>query len=690
MIEEVLKKQPSPRADKGGCWQRGLDYLRFDGDTSTEDRDQMIKSFNMATLRLRLFLISTKAGGQGLNLAAASRVIIFDASWNPSNDMQAVYRAYRYGQTRPVHVYRLIAEGFEQCMYRQQVAPAASRPPPWHSRGSRCDRPCDRHRDCQQVVKLQLAGRVVDEQSLEATYTEAELKDLWKQVDLRPPVHAGCGAAAGSFPPDSWLHKIATSREAESWMMQVEDHNLKLEDSAEQLSSREQEDARNELQHDDNNMPREGVTCGNPSCGALQHSNISFSTLEFCCQSCQTVTLLPPATPLVQRLNCEAGHLMFKMHNEDSESVSGHLRSTILREGGFYHLQWREVEPGVEIGDDDKWVDPKKPMRRGSLISKRKLSHTKQYQARTHDDTAARRDRDATAVSTSSPPLPPPPRPALPPPPPLATTLDPPSPISAGTHPSTARRVPVRPRARGPVDELPPVCGPRRVLVDPLLAAIGSRHARCAPRVCRAAGATSHHHCCPPHDRPRRQRPRRQRRRCRQRRRRHCRRQRRRHHRRQRRRRCCPSHDHRRRCCPSHDRRRRQRRRRHYYGHRRCRRRRRECRKQRSSRYCRWRRRPGRGCQEAEGTARYAGGARPKRWASPGTARLDRDELLRRRRGRCRGRRGEAGRSSASSPSERVAAMSSSPSSSHGSWKEVSASYAVRKRVGVPSRRTYR
>ena len=46
-----------------------------------------------------------------LDLAAASRVIVFDANWNPSHDLQAVYRAYRYGQTRPVFVYRLIAEG---------------------------------------------------------------------------------------------------------------------------------------------------------------------------------------------------------------------------------------------------------------------------------------------------------------------------------------------------------------------------------------------------------------------------------------------------------------------------------------------------------------------------------------------------------------------------------------------------
>ena len=118
----MLQRSPTPRRDKAeGCWQKGLDYLRFDGMTNGDDRDTMVAHFNNPSLHMRLFLISTKAGGQGLNLAAASRVIVFDASWNPSNDTQAVYRAYRYGQTRPVYVYRLIAEGFEQCMYRQQV-----------------------------------------------------------------------------------------------------------------------------------------------------------------------------------------------------------------------------------------------------------------------------------------------------------------------------------------------------------------------------------------------------------------------------------------------------------------------------------------------------------------------------------------------------------------------------------------
>ncbi|KAH6634985.1 SNF2 family N-terminal domain-containing protein [Chaetomium sp. MPI-SDFR-AT-0129] len=83
---------------------------RIDGGVAQDDRREQIHEFNTNPDR-KLFLLSTRAGGQGINLASADTVILFDSDWNPQQDLQAQDRAHRIGQTRPVVVYRLATKG---------------------------------------------------------------------------------------------------------------------------------------------------------------------------------------------------------------------------------------------------------------------------------------------------------------------------------------------------------------------------------------------------------------------------------------------------------------------------------------------------------------------------------------------------------------------------------------------------
>jgi SNF2 family DNA or RNA helicase len=86
----------------------GIPYLYLDGSTSLPQRDKLVKDFQAG--KGRLFLISLKAGGLGLNLTAADYVIHLDPWWNPAIEEQASDRAHRIGQTRPVTIYRLVAQ----------------------------------------------------------------------------------------------------------------------------------------------------------------------------------------------------------------------------------------------------------------------------------------------------------------------------------------------------------------------------------------------------------------------------------------------------------------------------------------------------------------------------------------------------------------------------------------------------
>ena len=100
-IEMALEAHPASRR---------LRRLRIDGSTPSEDRDAAMAEFAKRS-GPEVMLLSTRAGGVGITLTAADTVIIFDSDWNPQNDLQAIARAHRIGQTKSVLVLRMVASG---------------------------------------------------------------------------------------------------------------------------------------------------------------------------------------------------------------------------------------------------------------------------------------------------------------------------------------------------------------------------------------------------------------------------------------------------------------------------------------------------------------------------------------------------------------------------------------------------
>ncbi|XP_073813604.1 chromatin-remodeling complex ATPase chain Iswi-like [Musca autumnalis] len=92
------------------CTWREYPYCRLDGSTEYEKRSEMIEQYNAKNSKMFIFMLSTRAGGLGINLTTADVVIFYDSDFNPQMDLQAMDRAHRIGQTKKVRVFRLITE----------------------------------------------------------------------------------------------------------------------------------------------------------------------------------------------------------------------------------------------------------------------------------------------------------------------------------------------------------------------------------------------------------------------------------------------------------------------------------------------------------------------------------------------------------------------------------------------------
>ncbi|XP_077949763.1 helicase ARIP4-like isoform X3 [Gasterosteus aculeatus] len=165
VIEDFLAKRPVPpspntpsRDRPNQNWVRNLNYYRLDGSTPASERERLINLFNApSNTSAWVFLLSTRAGCLGVNLIGANRVVVFDASWNPCHDAQAVCRVYRYGQRKRCHVYRLVCDfTLEKKIYDRQIS------------------------------KQGMSDRVVDDLNPVLTFTRREVESLLHFVDEEP------------------------------------------------------------------------------------------------------------------------------------------------------------------------------------------------------------------------------------------------------------------------------------------------------------------------------------------------------------------------------------------------------------------------------------------------------------------------------------------------------------------------
>ncbi|GIX62902.1 SWI2/SNF2-containing protein RAD54 [Babesia caballi] len=104
------------------CKQCGYPSVRLDGTLSIKTRHKLVTTFNDPTSNSFAFLLSSKAGGCGINLIGANRLVLFDPDWNPANDKQALARVWRDGQRKTCYIYRFFSTGtIEEKIYQRQI-----------------------------------------------------------------------------------------------------------------------------------------------------------------------------------------------------------------------------------------------------------------------------------------------------------------------------------------------------------------------------------------------------------------------------------------------------------------------------------------------------------------------------------------------------------------------------------------
>ncbi|XP_033833701.1 transcriptional regulator ATRX-like [Periophthalmus magnuspinnatus] len=310
LIEDFLKQAHLARVTQGkaGSWKRNVDYYRLDGSTNALLRKKWAEDFNnYANKRGRLFLISTRAGSLGINLVAANRVVIFDASWNPSYDIQSIYRVYRFGQQKPVFVYRFLAQGtMEEKIYDRQV------------------------------TKQSLSNRVVDQQQIERHFTLFELTELYtfKPDLLDDPTSSRGKRMSSVVPKDAVLSELLQS--CKDHIVSFHEHDSLLDHKEEEeLSEAERKVAWAEYEAESKPVPALASTIQAPG-------NTMQKTIQNVLQGMTNEKLLE----LLNKSRANVSTAFMRLQKMSSHTMVEYIKYARLQ---YPHLQEAEILSKAEL-----------------------------------------------------------------------------------------------------------------------------------------------------------------------------------------------------------------------------------------------------------------------------------------------------------------------------------------------------
>ena len=294
-VNYFKKRQPGDLLD---TWALGHDYFRIDGASSSDSRKKDINKFNdTKNRRARLFLLSTKAGCLGINLVGANRCIIFDASWNPTHDVQAIFRIYRFGQDKPIYVYRFVSFGtMEERVYDRQI------------------------------IKQALACRVVDEQQIDRHFKANELLELYR---FQPEPEE---AQIPLVPKDKLLADILSNEVTKKLIVNYHEHDSLLEERPEEnLTEEERKSAWEEFEKEKetrapppsafdnqfNFVPQLGMSNYSHSNGMNHEEWFTYIEQQLAQQRQQPLTTQRPAAQppkTVQEMTFQSLYALFSEH----------------------------------------------------------------------------------------------------------------------------------------------------------------------------------------------------------------------------------------------------------------------------------------------------------------------------------------------------------------------------------------